>query len=255
MEVRLQKYLAGCGVASRRASEKLISSGCVFVNGKRVLELGSKIEAGKDVVTVNGEVISPESRMVYIMLNKPKGYVSTAKEQFDRPAVLELLSDVKERVVPVGRLDFDTSGLLLLTNDGDLVYKLTHPKHGVDKVYVAKIVGRIQNSEAERLKAGVIIDAEKGEEPEEKISYTAVRSPYKTAPAKVRIIKADDSASLVQIALREGKNRQVRKMFDAVGHKVIALKRVAVGELRLEKLEPGKYRHLTNKEVEYLKGL
>ena len=255
MEVRLQKYLADCGVASRRASEKLISSGCVFVNGKKVIELGTKVEAGKDVVTVNGERVSPESRKVYIMLHKPKGYVSTVKEQFDRPAVLELLGDVKERVVPVGRLDFDTSGLLLLTNDGDLVYKLTHPKHGIDKVYLAKVAGRVQNPEVERLKAGVVIDAEPIGEAEEKPSYIADRSPYKTAPAKVKVIKADDSTSIVEIALQEGKNRQVRKMFDAVGHKVLALKRVAVGELRLEKLESGKYRHLSGKEVDYLKDL
>jgi 23S rRNA pseudouridine2605 synthase len=239
MEIRLQKYLAECGVASRRASEKLIVSGCVCVNGRIVNELGTKIEPGKDIVTVNGERISPEERKVYIMLNKPKGYVSTAKEQFDRPAVLDLLPDIKERLVPVGRLDFDTSGLLLMTNDGDFVYRFTHPKHGIDKVYIAKVMGRVQNDTVLKLKEGVIIDEDN----------------YKTVPAKASLIKSNENASIVQIAIREGKNRQVRKMLDAVGHKVISLKRIAVGELSLGDLEQGKYRHLTEKEIEYLKKL
>jgi len=254
MEVRLQKYLADCGVASRRASEKLISSGAIFVNDKKVIELGTKIDTKSDVVKVNGEIISPEARKVYIMLNKPKGYVSTVKEQFDRPAVLELLKDVKERVVPVGRLDFDTSGLLLLTNDGDLVYKLTHPKHNIDKVYIAKVMGKMLNSEVKRLEEGIVINPDISGDIETPYKSSEISS-YKTAPAKVRIIKADDQTSLVQISIREGKNRQVRKMFEAVDHRVLALKRVAVGELKLENLDKGQFRYLTDKEVDYLKNL
>jgi len=253
MEIRLQKYLAECGVASRRASEKLINEGCVYVNGEKVIEVGTKIDEDSAVVTVNGKVVSLEDRKVYIMLNKPKGYVSTAKEQFDRPAVLDLLKDVKQRVVPIGRLDFDTSGLLLLTNDGDLVYKLTHPKHNIDKIYIAKVTGKMLNSEVQRLKDGVVIDEEKPDQTNK--SYATVCKPYKTVPAKVRIIRTDDSTSLVQISLREGKNRQVRKMFDAVGHKVLLLRRVAVGDLKLENLEQGQYRYLTDEEVDYLKNL
>ncbi len=233
MEVRLQKYLADCGVASRRKCEEIILSGRVEVDGEVVEELGTKVNK----VTVNGILIKNTQDYRYILLHKPEGFITTAKDQFDRPSVIDIVGDVEERIYPVGRLDYDTSGLLLLTNDGDLTFKLTHPKHNVEKTYIARVAGVPDQDAIESLKSGVYIDG------------------YKTARAKVDIVKTLDNSTSVKISIKEGKNRQVRKMFSAVGHEVLALKRIATGTLFLGELKRGEFRDLTDEEVRYLKNL
>ncbi len=237
MEVRLQKYLADCGVASRRKCEEIILSGRVEVDGEVVEELGTKVDPKVNKVTVNGRVIKNNQEFRYILLHKPEGFITTAKDQFDRPSVIDIVGEVEERIYPVGRLDYDTSGLLLLTNDGDLTFKLTHPKHNVEKTYIARVAGIPDADAIESLKSGVYIDG------------------YKTARAKVDIIKTLEGSASVKISIKEGKNRQVRKMFSAVGHEVVALKRIATGNLFLGELKRGEYRDLTEEEVKYLKNL
>lgn len=240
MEVRLQKYLADAGVASRRKAEELIAQGKVKVNGKVVTEMGCKVDPKKDEVTyLDQKIDTKETTMVYIMLHKPVGYVTTAKEQFGRPAVVDLVKGVKARIFPVGRLDYDTSGLLLLTNDGDLTYKLTHPKHDVDKTYIAKLYGIPDAGALQKFRRGVTIDG------------------VKTKPAKIQIIDKDKDGRFctAEIIIHEGRNRQVRKMCEAIKHPVAQLQRVATGNLKLGGLPKGKYRHLTEKEVKYLKKL
>lgn len=238
MEERLQKFLAEAGVASRRKAEELIVAGEIKVNGKVVTELGTKIDPNKDEVFYQDKKISKiEVEMVYIMLHKPEGYVTTSKEQFGRPGVMDLVKGIDARIFPVGRLDYDTSGLLLLTNDGDLTYKLTHPKHDVDKTYIAKLYGTPDDMDLQKFRRGVIIDGRK------------------TKPAKIQIQEKGDRQSTVEIVIHEGRNRQVRKMCEAIKHPVAQLKRVATGELKLGDLPKGKYRHLTAKEVKYLKSL
>lgn len=238
MEERLQKFLAEAGIASRRRAEELIAAGKVQVNGKTVTEMGTKIDPQKDEVFYAGKKIdNRREKPVYIMLHKPEGYVTTAKEQFGRPAVLELIKGVEERIFPVGRLDYETSGLLLLTNDGDLTYKLTHPKHDVEKTYVARIYGTPDEGDMQKFRRGMILDGRQ------------------TKPAKIRILEKGDRISTVEITIQEGRNRQVRKMCEAMKHPVAQLKRVATGELRLGDLPKGKFRHLTAAEVRYLKSL
>lgn len=240
MEERLQKYLAEAGIASRRKSEEWIASGRVKVNGVVVTALGTKIDPQKDQVLFDDQpvMISGEKK-IYLMLHKPEGYVTTAKEQFGRPAVLDLVRDVKQRIFPVGRLDYDTSGLLLLTNDGELTYRLTHPKYDVDKTYIAKLYGVPDDMDLQKFRRGVMVDGRK------------------TRPAKIRIleIEKDRRFCTAEIILHEGKNRQVRKMCDAIKHPVAQLKRVATGTLTLGDLPKGAYRPLTEKEVQYLKQL
>lgn len=240
MEERLQKFLAEAGVASRRKAEELIAQGKVKVNGEVVMEMGRKIDPAKDTVTyLDQKVTTKDTKMVYLMLYKPEGYVTTAKEQFGRPAVMDLVKGVKERIFPVGRLDYDTSGLLLLTNDGDLTYKLTHPKHDVDKTYIAKLYGIPDEGALQKFRRGVVIDGKR------------------TKPAKIQIIDKDKDGRFctAEIIIHEGRNRQVRKMCEAIKHPVAQLKRTATGELKLGDLQKGKYRHLTEKEVKYLKKL
>ena len=240
MEERLQKFLAEAGVASRRKAEELIAQGKVKVNGKVVTEMGMKIDPAKDEVTyLDKKVTKKDTKMVYIMLYKPEGYVTTAKEQFGRPAVMDLVKGVKERIFPVGRLDYDTSGLLLLTNDGDLTYKLTHPKHDVDKTYIAKLYGIPDEGALQKFRRGVVIDGKR------------------TKPAKIQIIEKDKDGRFctAEIIIHEGRNRQVRKMCEAIKHPVAQLKRVATGDLKLGDLQKGKYRYLTEKEIKYLKKL
>lgn len=232
MEERLQKYLAQCGVASRRKCEEIILQGKVKVNGITISELGTKINPAIDKVEVDGQIITSEKK-VYILLNKPVGYVTTMSDEKDRPTVMKLLEGVKEKVVPVGRLDMFTSGLLLLSNDGDFVYKVTHPKHETTKTYVVKTRGVPKESDLEKLRVGVKIED------------------YITSPAEVNLLLKDNTNNIARIWIRihEGRNRQVRKMCEAIGLSVIALKREGVGNLTCEGVEKGKWRYLTETEV------
>lgn len=235
MEERLQKYLAQCGVASRRKCEELILQGRVQINGVTVTELGTKINPEKDKIKFDGKDIKQSQKLVYILLNKPIGYVTTADDQFGRDTVLDLVK-VKERIVPVGRLDMYTSGALILTNDGDFVYQVTHPKHEIEKTYTVTIKGIVQNSEVEQLRSGVKIDD------------------YITKPARVRILKTDTEKDIsrLEITIHEGKNRQVRKMCEAVGRNVLALHRSKIGGIGVKDIELGKWRYLTANEVQQI---
>lgn len=231
-EVRLQKYLAECGIASRRKAEELIVQGKVAVNGQTVTELGTKINPNKDIVTYQGQQVRKNNEYIYILLNKPIGYVTTAKDQFNRDSVLDLVKTNK-RLVPVGRLDMYTSGALILTNDGDFVYKVTHPKHEIDKTYTVTIKGIVKNEEVDKLRQGVEIED------------------YITKPAKVKILKTDEEKdqSRLEITIHEGKNRQVRKMCEAIGHKVLALHRSKIAGIGVKDIPLGKWRYLKNEEV------
>lgn len=237
MEERLQKYLAQCGVASRRKCEELILQGRVQVNGVTVTELGTKINPEKDKIKFDGKDIKQAQKLVYILLNKPIGYVTTADDQFGRDTVLDLVK-VKERIVPVGRLDMYTSGALILTNDGDFVYKVTHPKHEITKTYTVTVKGIIKNEEVEQLRKGVKIDD------------------YTTRPAKVKILKTDEEKDIsrLEITIHEGKNRQVRRMCESVGRRVIALHRSKIGNIGVKDIELGKWRYLKDFEVKTLIG-
>ncbi len=234
--LRLQKYMALCGVASRRAAEDMITAGQVTVNSHPVTELGTKIDPEKDRVTVSGKAIFPPQKNVYIMLNKPRGYVTTAKDNFDRKTVLDLMPKDVGRVFPVGRLDYDSEGLLLLTNDGDLTYRLTHPSHEITKTYLVLVSGTPDEAALNNLRNGVFIDGRK------------------TMPAKAVLKRTEADKSVLQITISEGRNRQVRKMCDAVGHEVLRLRRVAEGPLKLGDLKSGEWRFLTENEVKSLKG-
>ena len=235
-EIRLQKYLADCGIASRRKSEELIKQGQVKVNGKTITELGTKVIPNKDSVEYNGKKIELKKEYVYILLNKPIGYVTTVKDQFNRDSVLDLVKTNK-RLVPVGRLDMYTSGALILTNDGDFVYKITHPKHEIEKTYTVTIIGIVKKEEVEKLKKGVEIED------------------YITKPAKVKILKIDEekNQSRLEITIHEGKNRQVRKMCEAIGHKVLALHRSKIAGIDVKDIPLGKWRYLNSKEVNKIK--
>lgn len=235
--MRLQKYMALCGVASRRKAEELILEGVVQVNNKVVQELGVTIDPDKDIVKVNDKRIVAEGKKIYIMLNKPVGYVTTLKDEKDRRIVTDLIEGVKERIYPVGRLDADTTGLLLLTNDGDLAYKLTHPSNEVMKRYIAIVEGVPNRWELEKFRSGLIIDGKP------------------TAEAFIKIAKRYEDESILDIAIHEGRNRQVKKMCESINHPVKKLKRIAIGNLELGGLNLGNWRHLEESEVEYLKKL
>ena len=232
--IRLQKFMADMGICSRRKAEEYIQFGKVKVNGKVVTEMGIKIDSKKDKVEFEGKVINAknEKKKIYVLLNKPIGYVTTVSDEHDRPTVLELI-DIEERLVPVGRLDMYTSGALILTNDGDFVYKVTHPKHEIDKTYITTIKGRIKESEVKQLEQGVIIDEEK------------------TKPATVKVLKKDDKkdTTRLEIIIHEGKNRQIRKMCDAVNHKVMQLHRSKIGNVIVKNMNIGEWRFLKKEEV------
>jgi len=224
-EVRLQKYMADCGVASRRKCEEYIVQGKVKVNGKVVTELGTKVNPEKDEVRFNGKIIKQEEKKVYIILNKPKGYVTTNSDQFHRKSVIDLIHE-DVRVYPIGRLDMYTEGLLLLTNDGEFSNKMMHPRNKIEKTYVVTTDTNITKEQIDKLKNGVDI------------------GDYITKPAKVRIISKDK----IEIIISEGKNRQVRRMCDAVEINLLNLKRIKIGNIELGKLQTGKYRYLTEEE-------
>ncbi len=236
--VRLQKYISMSGAASRRAAEEMIENGRVKVNGKTISEQGVKVEIGADKVMLDGKELKINEKKYYIMLNKPTGYVTTVKDQFGRPTVIDLIGgEISSQLFPVGRLDYDTEGLLLLTNDGAITHKVTHPKFHTDKTYIAVISGGITMSGLHKLRHGVNIEN------------------YKTSPADVEILDASASKTMLKITIHEGRNRQVRKMFEAVGCKVIGLQRVKIGNIELGNLPLGRWRHLTSHEVNYLKNL
>ncbi|HHV60057.1 MAG TPA: rRNA pseudouridine synthase [Clostridiaceae bacterium] len=228
--IRLQKYLADCGIASRRKAELLITQGRVKLNNQTVDKLGVKVNEN-DLVEVDGKPVSPKRELVYIMLNKPEGYVTTVRDQFGRKSVNDLVKGVDARLYPAGRLDHDTSGLLILTNDGDFAYRLTHPRHEVKKTYHAQVSGIPCENEIDNFQKGLDIEG------------------YRTAPAKFRILKRKGRTAFVEIIIHEGKNRQVRKMCEKIGHPVITLKRVAIGNLRIGKLPCGKWRFLNKEDI------
>lgn len=237
MKMRLQKFLAMAGIASRRACEMLILDGRVQVNGKVVKELGVKVDPDVDEIRVDGEICRIKIKPIYIIMNKPKGVLTTVKDPFGRPTIIDLLAGVRERVFPVGRLDKDTEGLLIITNDGELSYKLTHPKHQVDKTYIAKVLGIPDEKDIKRLRKGIFLED------------------GKTAPARVRILKKGKNFAVLEIIIHEGRKRQVRRMCESIGHPVLTLKRTRIGNLTLRGLAPGGWRYMTEEEVNYLKNL
>jgi len=238
-EERLQKILSAAGVASRRAAEQMILDGRVSVNHVTILQLGSKADPQRDDIRVDGARVRPE-RLRYVLLNKPERVVTTRDDPQGRKTVMDLLRGVRESVYPVGRLDFDSAGLLLLTNDGDLAARLMHPRHGIEKVYRAEVRGVPDEFALTRMADGVDIDGQR------------------TLPARVRLVNASPRArgegqALLEIAIHEGRNRQVRRMCDAIGHPVLHLTRIAVGPLRDKALRPGAWRDLTPAEVALIK--
>jgi 23S rRNA pseudouridine2605 synthase len=234
--MRLQKYLAHAGVASRRAAEELIVRGKVRVNGKIVRELGTSVEAG-DRVDVSGTIVKLNETATTLVLHKPAGVMTTMHDPEGRRTVADLIPKGTPRVVPVGRLDYDTSGVLLLSNDGELANKLTHPRFGVDKTYRAVVEGRLLPDEVKRLQNGVWIEE------------------FKAQGAEIRVVAVRRESAVVDLTIHEGKNRQVRRMFEAVGHPVIALARLRFGPIRLGDLPPGQTRPLTEREERMLEAL
>ena len=235
MEYRLQKYLAACGVDSRRNCEKLIESGFVTVNGVTA-NLGDKVDSDTDVVEYKGKVVKLVSKKVYIMLNKPRGIVTTMSDEKGRFTVADLVKGVGARVYPVGRLDMDSDGLLLLTNDGNLANTLTHPKHDIPKIYRVTVEGEISDEQLATLRSPLVIDE------------------YEILPVKVDVISREKESSVIKMTLFEGRNRQIRKMCEIAELKIKRLCRIAIGELRLGELEVGKWRFLTDDEVALLRG-
>ena len=234
---RLQKVIANLGYCSRRKAEELISNGKVSVNGTVVTELGTKVKKG-DTIEVEGNILDNNKNYEYYILNKPRGVVTTTNDEHGRKTVVDLI-DTSTRIYPVGRLDYDTTGLLLLTNDGELANKLMHPSSNIEKTYVAKIEGLISPISVKKLKSGVVIDG------------------YKTRPAKVKVKKYNKSTnkSIVEITISEGKNHQVKKMFEAVGHHVEKLKMEKYAIYNIKSLKVGEYRKLTFKEISILYSL
>ena len=236
--MRLQKYLALSGVASRRASEKLIAEGHVTVNGRTVTEMGVQVDETADVVAVDGTIVQLETEKHYLAYNKPIGEVTTVSDPEGRATVMDRFRDYPVRLYPVGRLDFDSEGLLLLTNDGDLMNSVLHPSHEVEKTYLVKVSNQVSDETLRRLRAGVTLDDGR-----------------MTSPAQVRLVRYEAFASVVLVSIHEGRNRQVRRMFSAVGHEVVSLKRVGFAGIKLGDLPRGQWRRLTEREVARLKEL
>lgn len=239
-EIRLQKFLSDAGIASRRKCEEYILQKRIKINGETITKLGTKINPNKDKVLFDGKLVinNINNEKTYILLNKPIGYVTTSKEQFGRDMVMDLIKGVNKRLVPVGRLDMYTSGALILTNDGDFVYKVTHPKHEISKTYTVTVKGIVNDSEIEILRNGVKIED------------------YITKPAKVKILKIDQEKNIsrLEIKIHEGKNRQVRKMCEAIDKKVLALHRSKIGDIEVKDIKIGEWRYLTREEVKKILG-
>lgn len=236
MEERLQKYLANCGVASRRKCEELIISGKVKVNGVIVNEVGIKVDPLKDMIEYDGKEIKKKEDKVYIMLNKPEGYISSVKDEKGRATILDIVK-VNERIYPIGRLDYDSSGLLLLTNDGEIYNKIIHPRVEIIKRYVAVVKGEVTDKDKMKFEIGIDIGG------------------YITAPAELKVISYDKGVSTIEIGIHEGKNRQIRKMCAAIHHDVLSLKRISIGEIKLGYLKRGEYRKLNKEELDYINSL
>jgi 23S rRNA pseudouridine2605 synthase len=233
---RLQKYMASCGIASRRKCEEIIQEGRVRVNNSIVCELGFKIDTEIDTVDVDSVTIKPEEEKVYIILNKPVGIVSTVNDEKGRKTIIDLVK-INKRIYPIGRLDYDSSGLILLTNDGEIYNKVIHPRNMINKVYEALVKGVPDAMAISKFQTGVDIGG------------------YTTAPAKFIVLRAREFSTEVKIVIHEGKNRQIRKMCEAIGHEVMSLKRISVGELNLNGIKPGEWRYLKDDEIKYLKSL
>ena len=236
--MRLQKYMAMCGVAARRKCEEIISAGRVSVNGVVITEMGTQVEEG-DEVRVDGAIIMPEEEKRYVLYHKPAGEVTTVSDEKGRETVMDRFRDFPVRLYPVGRLDYDSEGLLLLTNDGELAQRLTHPSCEVDKVYLARVTGNPSNEAIDRLRRGVYMEGDQ----------------RKTYPADVRVVRDESLFSDIVVTIHEGRNRQVRRMFDAVGHKVLLLRRIRFGCVELGSLRRGEWRELTQEEIDALHKL
>ncbi|MBQ4062567.1 MAG: rRNA pseudouridine synthase [Christensenellaceae bacterium] len=235
--LRIAKFLASAGVASRRKCEELIFEGKVSVNGVVISEPGTRVDPANDKVRVGKKLIEAPEEKVYIMFNKPVGCVSTCSDDKGRTTVLDYITGINERIYPVGRLDFTTEGLLLLTNDGELANRLTHPRHEVGKRYLVIVEGDVTSDDVKKLEKGIFIEG------------------GKTAPARIKILKRENGKTELTIIIHEGRNHQVKKMFEAVEKKVVFLKRISVGDINLGQLKKGEYRHLSAEEVAYLKSI
>lgn len=236
MEMRIQKYISDCGVMSRRAAEKEIELGHFTVNGQKA-KIGQKIDPAKDKVSYKGKPLSGSEKKQYVILYKPRGYVTTMNDEEGRKCLPELLKDIPERVYPCGRLDMDSEGLLILTNDGEVANKLMHPKHHVDKIYHVKIKGEISPEKLELLNSPMVIDD------------------YKIKPVKVSIIERKEGHTILRFILSEGRNRQIRKMCEQAEILITRLKRVSVGDITIGMLTPGKWKYMNHNEISYLKNL
>ena len=235
MLIRLNKFLSQAGIASRREADRLIAEGKVKVNNRVVQELGYKIDDQKDSIEIDGRKVKKEQVFIYLMLNKPKGYLVTLKDAFKRPTIMNLLPNLKKRVFPVGRLDYESEGLLILTNDGELAYRLTHPRYKIKRTYLVKVMGKPDSAELSKLKKGVFLDGKK------------------TAPAKVNLLESNPRKSLLRIEIHEGRKREIRRMFECIDHRVLKLVRVSFAGLRIGKLKSGTWRFLKQQEIKKLK--
>jgi pseudouridine synthase len=234
--IRLNRFLALCGISSRRESENLIASGRIKINGRTVRKQGIKIDPDKDKVSFDGVIINPEEKL-YLIINKPKGYVTTSFDPQKRPTVLDLIPDIEARVYPVGRLDYNSEGLLILTNDGDFSFRLIHPKYKVGKIYIVKLYGGFSPKKLEKLRTGVML------------------SDGLTAPCRVKLVRAKGKETILEMEIYEGKKRQIRRMCTSLGYRVVELRRVQIGTLKLGGLKSGAYRYLGPNEVGKLKEL
>lgn len=236
MESRLQKLISDAGITSRRKAEELILQGKVSVNNVVIKELGCKADPAKDTIKVNGKALTLNNKKIYIALNKPYGIISSRKDEKNRETVIDLIKS-NEYMYPIGRLDYDSSGLILITNDGNIANNLIHPRYEVEKVYIVYVAGNPSNKELESLAKGIKLDD----------GYTA--------PAELLILHEERNLTVIEVIIHEGKNRQVRRMFDAIGYEVIKLKRIRIGNIKLDDLKPGEYRNLTQHEVNWIKSL
>jgi len=237
MQIRLNKFLSQTGIASRREADRMIVEGRVRVNGRTIQVLGYKIDDARDRVEVDGKRVKKDENLIYLMLNKPSGYLVTLKDPFRRPTIKDLLPNLKKKVFPVGRLDYDSEGLILFTNDGELAYRLTHPRFKVKKTYLVRVTGSPDSTNLSRLERGILLEGRK------------------TAPARISRLSDSPKRTLLRIEIHEGRKREVKRMCEAIGHRVLKLKRIGFAGLALGKLTNGNYRFLHQREIDNLKKL